>query len=439
MYRDGKGVTRDVVHAVALFRLACDRGAATGCYRLGNSYLLGNGVEKNSQTAAMLFRTSCDANELSACVSLGRLLKVGNGVQKDVGAAVALFKRACDAERAWGCANLADCYHNGEGVAKDERLASQLYEHSCNRGQFSACTMVGIEHDADGPTPDPKAAEAAYGKACDGGQGNACAFLADLKNGNDSDMGAAFPFYTRGCDLNNAVSCHMVGLIRFYGLGVSPDRSLALGAFTRACTLGDQESCAYSTQVNEMQHPRQEAMTQQVAGFRLGSTRPDVVSKCRAAGRVVDTTASGGAVVCSGSAEPIGFDAVVRIDFCAGKACSVSVIRSRTSAEATDTAWLQAFDSLRAKLADKYGAPSRDEEKIPDECRTEVVPCLREGRATHFAGWTWYTSDGSPASFVALDFYTVETHDVDAISILYVNSEGMRQRVLQQAKERENL
>jgi TPR repeat protein len=255
MYRDGKGVTRDEVHAVALFRLACDRGSASGCYRLGRSYLSGNGVEKSTQTAAALFRTSCDARELNACVALGRLLKAGDGVAKDVPGAVSLFKRACDAEQAWGCANLADCYHNGEGVSKDERLASQLYEHSCNHGHPSACTMVAIEHDVGGPFPDPKVAEVAFGKACDGGVADACALLGNLKSKDDSDMKSALPYYSRGCDLKDGVSCHVIGLTLFYGLGVSPDRAQALTAFTRACTLGYKESCAYSVQVNEIQHP----------------------------------------------------------------------------------------------------------------------------------------------------------------------------------------
>jgi TPR repeat protein len=439
MYRDGKGVTKDVVHAVALFRLSCDRGSNEGCYRLGRAYLVGNGVEKNTETAATLFRSSCDANELYACVALGRLLKVGDGVQKDTGAAVGLFKRACDTEQAWGCATLADCYLTGVGVTKDVRLATQLYEHSCSLGDFPACTMVGLQHDAEGSSPDPKLAEAAYQKACDGGDVRGCALLADLKSGGGSNIIVALPIYSRACDLGESPSCRIKGLAYFYGLGVPVDRSLALNAFKRACDLGDKESCAYSSQVSEIQHPRSEAMTQQVAGFRFGSARGEVIAKCRAASREVDATARGGAVICLGPAAPIGFEAVVRVDFCGGKACAIRVLRGRSATESDDSTWLQVFDSLRSKLTDKYGSPSRDEEKVPDECRSDVVPCLRDERATHFVEWTWYSPDGAPVSNVLLDFYTAESHDTDAVSVLYVNSEGMRQQSLQQAKERENL
>jgi uncharacterized protein len=60
MYANGRGVRRDDVAAVNLFRKAADRGNADAQYNLGFMYQRGRGVPQDHAAAASWFRKAAD-------------------------------------------------------------------------------------------------------------------------------------------------------------------------------------------------------------------------------------------------------------------------------------------------------------------------------------------------------------------------------------------
>ncbi|MBM4127742.1 MAG: sel1 repeat family protein, partial [Nitrospira sp.] len=57
---NGNGVKQDSIHAVELFRKACDGGDTKGCFNLGWMYDEGNGVKQDSFEAVAFYRKGCD-------------------------------------------------------------------------------------------------------------------------------------------------------------------------------------------------------------------------------------------------------------------------------------------------------------------------------------------------------------------------------------------
>ena len=66
-YYLGRGVTRNLVRANALFKKACDGGVAHACYNLANSYEEGEGVAKDLEQAQLYYRRACEAGDQEAC------------------------------------------------------------------------------------------------------------------------------------------------------------------------------------------------------------------------------------------------------------------------------------------------------------------------------------------------------------------------------------
>jgi hypothetical protein len=80
-------------------RLACERGDAPSCTRLGLGVLTGFRGDQNDRGAAAWYMAGCDLGDAQACADLGALYVAGVGVRKDDG-------RACDLGLAQACARL---------------------------------------------------------------------------------------------------------------------------------------------------------------------------------------------------------------------------------------------------------------------------------------------------------------------------------------------
>jgi TPR repeat protein len=65
----GVGVTQDFEEAANLYRRACNRRHAEGCYSLGVLYQNGEGVPRQPALAASLFRRACRLGYEEACES----------------------------------------------------------------------------------------------------------------------------------------------------------------------------------------------------------------------------------------------------------------------------------------------------------------------------------------------------------------------------------
>ena len=96
-------------------------------------------------------------------------------------------------------------------MPKDEARAAGLFAQACQGGHPLSCrNVLGLEAQAGHPE---KAAEALHRleKACQDGE---------------------------------AAACHQLGSIYDHGVGVTADRVRAGGYYRKACTGGEEESCA---------------------------------------------------------------------------------------------------------------------------------------------------------------------------------------------------
>jgi len=73
-YRDGVGVSVDLVRAAALFGQVCDAGFAQACFDCALMFQSGNGVERNQDRATALFRRACDGGAQQGCDAVAKLV-----------------------------------------------------------------------------------------------------------------------------------------------------------------------------------------------------------------------------------------------------------------------------------------------------------------------------------------------------------------------------
>ena len=96
MYGDGKGVAKDGVEAVRLYRQAADLCNARAMAFLGSMYANGRGVAKDEAAPVRLYRHSADLGNTLAMRNLGRVYENGLGVTKDIGEAKSYYQKAAE-------------------------------------------------------------------------------------------------------------------------------------------------------------------------------------------------------------------------------------------------------------------------------------------------------------------------------------------------------
>ena len=102
LYKNGKGVERNLRTAEQWFRKAADQGSSRAQNNLGNMYLQGIGVEQNDQLAAEWFRRASLQDNHRAQYRLGMLYLLGRGVQRNPIEAYAWLALAASADDSIG-------------------------------------------------------------------------------------------------------------------------------------------------------------------------------------------------------------------------------------------------------------------------------------------------------------------------------------------------
>jgi TPR repeat protein len=224
---------------------ACESGSASACGELGEAYELGIGAPQNRPVAAILYAEACEAGDAAGCHRLGRL-RLALEDRSAQAAAFPAFDRACELGSLDGCGALARAYRSGIGVAQDAAIADRLARETCERGGAEAC----IDHAEAIRRSDPenlRAAEVAalLERACDGGAVYGCTQLA-----YEARWGTPQPFTAserelleRACDLEDAVSCELLGALLYRGDGSYVDPQAAMPFFERACYLDPDHLC----------------------------------------------------------------------------------------------------------------------------------------------------------------------------------------------------
>ncbi|HKO52452.1 MAG TPA: hypothetical protein VJV79_32315 [Polyangiaceae bacterium] len=142
-----------------------------------------------------------------------------------------------------------------------------------------------------------------------------------------------------------------------------------------------------------------------IAGFAFGETPEDAASRCEAAGQawrtgkpkdsgigtsLANESASGsansnGKPGCSGPAASLGIAASVDLEFCEGRACSI------TLEHVPRTLWSRSSVSLKSKLESKYGPAQESRGIVPEHCRSEeaFTRCLESQQLALSYTWRW--------------------------------------------------
>ena len=122
-----------------------------------------------------------------------------------------------------------------------------------------------------------------------------------------------------------------------------------------------------------------------LAGFSFGQERKEAWKACTTKGT---WKRYGKAWLCTKSLEDPGFKGSPALSFCADKVCAIGFA---ITPEASDyKAWAETHDKIKKVFTERYGAPTKTDEQIPEECKTDkFVECLTEGKAKTEAHWLW--------------------------------------------------
>lgn len=153
LYRDGIGVEKDMLQAVAWFALAAEQDNSYAAYALGKLYLESEEVPKDMDKALRWLRRSAELGNQFAQYQLGRLLLAGEDVPKDIDEAVRLLSASAEQGNQYAQYQLGKLYLLGQEVERDEETAVQWFKLSADQGNEYAQWFLDHLHEFRGPTP----------------------------------------------------------------------------------------------------------------------------------------------------------------------------------------------------------------------------------------------------------------------------------------------
>ncbi|OHU81483.1 hypothetical protein BKN38_08915 [Helicobacter sp. CLO-3] len=185
--------------------------------------------------------------------------------------AISSLEKLCDDKRLEGyyCVELAHKYARGsDGLAVNKSLAQKYYTKGCSMGSPNGCAesaelliKTNMPEDTHGmtiaqalPRKISSQAKSSFKKACEGGFGYGCLRLASF----EEDIKDKRDLYIKGCELNDALSCALVGEIYELGLAhIQQNSAKALRYYARSCDIGERSgswsiSDAASSSAQEM-------------------------------------------------------------------------------------------------------------------------------------------------------------------------------------------
>lgn len=174
-------------------------------YHLGYMYEFGKGVEQDKKAAIKCYLQAALLDEPNAQRRLGYKYYYGEDIEKNYAAAIKWFKEAAKRKDSFAECQIAHMYYNGEGVAKDKEEAEQWYKQSSEHANIEAQSIL------EEILFEEKANQIREEFFCKFNDMNQSKFEEELDNS------IILP------DIQ-----YKVGIMFFYGLGVSQDNAFAL-------------------------------------------------------------------------------------------------------------------------------------------------------------------------------------------------------------------
>jgi uncharacterized protein len=266
---------------------ACNRyDNGDACRKLAERLAI---AKKDLDRAFILAKRGCSLDP-SHCGTLGELYRVGFGVTADPVQATRLYKSACEAGGNW-CDTFGQRAHDGVGMAADDTAALAALERGCKGGLAHSCEIatniliatkiddargftlasMGCDYKhgmscylagwmsavgrAGGPA-SPERGFALYEKGCGFGSPAACGAQAEAYRsgtGVAKDPALAIAKAEEGCKglpdgTLSGSACKTWGVMAYFGETGTKDAKVALAAFRRACTYGE-DTCGWLASV----------------------------------------------------------------------------------------------------------------------------------------------------------------------------------------------
>ena len=133
------GTEEERKDAIALFRLADEKGNSSGTRNLGYCYAVGIGVEKDKEKAAELYIKASEMGNATAMCNIGVLYEYGHGVPQDMTKAAYWYGRSAEGGYSRGMTNYARMLRDGKGIEKDPKAAEDWF---CKSGSPRAKRLL---------------------------------------------------------------------------------------------------------------------------------------------------------------------------------------------------------------------------------------------------------------------------------------------------------
>jgi len=127
MYREGRGLPRDHVEAVAWFYKAARQNHALAQYNLGIVWASGIGVPRNDEAAVKWYRLAATQGLSEAQFALGYMYAHGRGGERDPAEARRWYEAAAVQGNTYAMNNLGELYASGAGGTADMVAARRWY------------------------------------------------------------------------------------------------------------------------------------------------------------------------------------------------------------------------------------------------------------------------------------------------------------------------
>jgi TPR repeat protein len=205
-------------------------------------------ARRYSEARPLLIEACESGGSVDACNSVGFMYQNRMGVVTDYAKAKEYYLKACNDDSALSCSNLGSLYRDGLGVARDYHQAAGLFEKGCDAGVPQGCELAGKMYlDSMGVPQDGPRALDFFKRACEADLAAGCGdegyMYAKGSGVPNRDMPFAVSLFKHACELGSPNSCFSIGMIYRTGDGVARDEEKAKQYLTRACDLGDRESC----------------------------------------------------------------------------------------------------------------------------------------------------------------------------------------------------
>lgn len=284
---NGVGVAKDPARAVALYKLAGERGIREGWFNYGIMVENGVGIAKNLGAATQAFKKSADAGYAKGMAfyadmlrdglgviepdpvnariwyekavtagyadgnfGLGRLYELGQGVPADRMKSCTYYRAAVtgggDKAESNSLVSAGLCASNGVGMAADKAEAVRLYKLASDKGDAIGALNLGTMYESGaGVAKDLVQAARLYRLAGDRGSAKGMVYAGDmyLKGwGVAVDYAEAEKWYHRADAKNYDEATRMIGVLYELGNGHPADRAEAIRYYQRAAGMGNAKA-----------------------------------------------------------------------------------------------------------------------------------------------------------------------------------------------------